>query len=152
MLSESQFANRCFLYRVTHIEMISSKHLGGVEGMRNLIVCISLAARSRGLPTCVSSVFLKSSIGWPQQPPPERVSDISENFYFWWSIPWKGTSIGHFGARNDPTIRISKIFDEMRLSRSLRLLRSLRLQEVLRPEKSLLGTSESSRFLNSALF
>ena len=38
---------------------------------------------------------------------------------------------GHFGARNDPTIRISNFFDEMRLSRSLRLLRplwSLRLQ------------------------
>ena len=42
----------------------------------------------------------------------------------------KGKSIG---ARNDPIIRISKYFDEMRLSRSLRplkllgLLRSLRL-------------------------
>ena len=39
---------------------------------------------------------------------------------------------GHFGARNDPTIRISNFFDEMRLPRwplrLLRLLRSLRLQ------------------------
>ena len=50
---------------------------------------------------------------------------------FWWSIPQNGTGIDHLGARDDHTIRISKYFDEMRLSRSLRLLsslRSLRLQ------------------------
>ena len=35
-------------------------------------------------------------------------ANISEKLDFWWSIPQKGTSIGHFGARNDPTIRISK--------------------------------------------
>ena len=35
---------------------------------------ISLAAWSRGLPICVSSAsFQKSSIGWPQQPPTEKV-------------------------------------------------------------------------------
>ena len=34
-------------------------------------------------------------------------------------------SIGHFGVRNAPTIRISKKNDEMRLLRSLRLLRFL---------------------------
>ena len=39
----------------------------------------SLTAWSRGLPICVSSItFQKSSIGWPQQPPTERVSDVSE--------------------------------------------------------------------------
>jgi hypothetical protein len=27
----------------------------------------------------------------------------------------KGTSIGHFGARDDPTITINNVFDEMRL-------------------------------------
>ena len=44
---------------------------------------ISLAAWSRGLPICVSSTsFQKSSIGWPQQPPTERVSDISEKLDF----------------------------------------------------------------------
>ena len=44
---------------------------------------ISLAAWSRGLPICVSSTrFQKSSIGWPQQPPIERVSDISEKLDF----------------------------------------------------------------------
>ena len=43
---------------------------------------------------------------------------------------------------------MSKGSDEMRLMRSLRPLRLLRL-EILRPEKSLLRTSESSRFFNS---
>ena len=44
---------------------------------------ISLAAWSRGLLICVSSTsFQKSSIGWPQQPPTERVSDISEKLDF----------------------------------------------------------------------
>ena len=62
---------------------------------------ISVAAWSGGLFICVSSIsFQKSSISWPQQPPTERVSDISEKLDFWWSIPQKGTSIGHFGARN----------------------------------------------------
>ena len=44
---------------------------------------VSLTAWSRGLPICVSSTsFPKSSIGWPQQPPTERVSDISEKLDF----------------------------------------------------------------------
>ena len=30
-------------------------------------------------------------------------------------FPQKGTSNGHFGARDDPTITISNVFDEMRL-------------------------------------
>ena len=34
----------------------------------------SLVAWSQGLPSCVSSTSLqKSSIGWPQQPPTEKV-------------------------------------------------------------------------------
>ena len=44
---------------------------------------ISLAAWSRGLPIFVSSTsFQKNDIGWPQQPPIERVSDIIEKFDF----------------------------------------------------------------------
>ena len=38
---------------------------------------------SGGLDICVSSTnFQKIDIGWPQQPPTERVSDISEKFDF----------------------------------------------------------------------
>ena len=83
-----------------------------------------------------------------------RVSDISENLDFWWSIPQKGTGIGHLGARDDQIIKISNFF----------------LMKwgcwghwgcwccwghwvwVLRPGKPLLRTSEPSRHLNSALF
>jgi hypothetical protein len=36
-----------------------------------------------GLEICVSSTsFQKIYIGWPQQPPTERVSDINEKFDF----------------------------------------------------------------------
>ena len=43
----------------------------------------SMAACSQGLPICASSTsFQKSSIGWPQQPPTERVSNTSENMDF----------------------------------------------------------------------
>ena len=38
---------------------------------------------SGGLGICVSSTsFQKNYIGWPQQPPTERVSDISKNWIF----------------------------------------------------------------------
>ena len=91
---------------------------------------------SRGLEIWVSSASLKkNSIGWPPQPLTERVSDISKPLDFWWSIPQKGTVIGHFGGRNDPTIRMSKFFDEMRLLRSLRPLRLLRLLRSLRLQR-----------------
>ena len=70
--------------------------------------------------------FQKSNIGWPQQPLTERVSNISENIGFSMIHSKKGTGIGHLGARDDPTIRLNKNFDEMRLSRSLRPLRLLR--------------------------
>jgi hypothetical protein len=69
----------------------------------------------------------------------------------------KRTDFGLLSAWDDPTIKMSNIFDKMRLLRSLRPLRLLRAVEVieaaeiLRPDKSLLRTSESSRFLNSAL-
>ena len=50
-----------------------------------------------GLGIWVSSTsFQKSNIGWPQQPPSERVPYISEKLDFWWSIPQKMTSIGDF--------------------------------------------------------
>ena len=40
-------------------------------------------AGSGGLEICVSSTsFQKNDIRWPQQPPTERVSDISEKFDF----------------------------------------------------------------------
>ena len=96
----------------------------------------------------------KSYIGWPQQPPTEKVPNISENLDFWWFIPQKGTSIGHFGTEDHQTIRIRKFFEEIMLLRLLRPVRlqrpprSMRLHRLLRPGKSQLRSSKSSRFLN----
>ena len=97
---------------------------------------------------------------WSQRPPSERVPYISGKLDFWWSIPQKITSNGYFGASDDQTIKIRKLFEKIglqrlfrpvRLQRPLRPLRSMRLEWFLRPEKSLLRTSESSRFLNSII-
>ena len=73
----------------------------------------------------------------------------------WWSISQKGNSINHFGARDDQIIRIRKFFEEIGLLRPVRLqrpLRSMRPERFLRPGKSLLRTSELSRFLNSIIW
>ena len=60
---------------------------------------------------------------------------IVKNWIFDDPFQQKGTGIGHFGAEDDRTIRISKFFDEMRLSRSLRPLRLLRLLRSLRLQR-----------------
>jgi hypothetical protein len=51
----------------------------------------------------------------PQWPPSERVPYISEKLDFWWSIPQKISSIGYFGASDDQTIGIRKLFGEIGL-------------------------------------
>ena len=87
---------------------------------RNMQVrfCLKVSAYSWGHGILVSSTsFQKNNIGWPQQPPTERVSNISEKLDFQWSIQKKGTGIGHLGARDNPTIKLNKNFDEMRLLR-----------------------------------
>ena len=97
----------------------------------------------------------KSYIGWPKQPQTEKVPNVSKKLNFWWSIPQKGTSIGHLGARDDQTFRIRKFFEEIVLMRPVRLqapLRSIRLEMFFRPEKSLLRTLELSRILNSIIW
>ena len=63
-----------------------------------------------------------------------------------------------FWGRYDPTIRIRKFFEELALKRPGEAREVAEADEfnavveVIRPGKSLLRTSESSRFLNSALF
>ena len=50
--------------------------------INNFIELWSIAG-SVGLGICVSSTsFQKNDIGWPQQPPTERVSDINEKLDF----------------------------------------------------------------------
>ena len=116
---------------------VQSKSALRCRRINNFIVLWCIAAY-RGLSICVSTTsFQKNDFGWPQQPPTERVSDISEKLEFWWSTPQKGTGIGHLGARDDQIIRICKFFDEMRLLRSLRPLRLLRPQRPLRLQRFL---------------
>ena len=103
---------------------------------RNMQVrfCWKVSVYSWGLEIWISSTsFQKSTIGWPQQPPTEKVPYISENLDFWWSIPQKRTSVGHFGAIDDQTIRIRKFFEDIGLLKpvkSQRLLRSMRLHRL----------------------
>ena len=52
-------------------------------------------------------VFKKSNISWPIQLPKEGISDINKKLDFLLFISEKGTSIGHFGARDDPKWEIS---------------------------------------------
>ena len=115
------------LYLPTGCLILKRVILDGSEGFNNFLELWWLVA-SGGLGIWASSTsFQKSIIGWPQQPPNERVPDTSKKLDSWWSIPQKGTDFDNLGARDDLTIRISNFFDEMRLSRSLRPLRLLRL-------------------------
>ena len=72
-------------------------------------------------------------MGWPPQPPRERVPKINKIVGFWWFIPHWETRIGHFGAMDDGNIKLRNLFCEMRLSRSFRPLRPLRLLRSLKP-------------------
>ena len=109
----------------------------------NFLIRIKTSVYSRGAAIWVSSnSFHKNYIAWPQQPPTEKVPNISEILDFWWSFPQKGTSIGHFVARDDQTIMIRNFFEEIvvvRLARPMRLPRLLRLQRFLGSSKSLWG-------------
>ena len=102
----------------------------------NNFIGLRCPVASGGLHICVlSTSFQKKWHGQASTASSGRVSDISEKLDFWWSIPQKGTGIGHLGARDDQTIRISNFFDGMRLLRSLRPLRLLRLLRSLRLQK-----------------
>ena len=83
---------------------------------------------------------------------------ISENLVFFLSIPRKKTTIGRLVARGYPTIR-SSIYvwwaEDVKFIEATEVVEAVEAIEaavVLRPEKSLLRTSEPYRFLNSALF
>ena len=104
---------------------------------------------SRGLKICVSSTsFQKNDIGWPQQPLTEGVSYISEKLDFWWTIPQKGTGIGHLSSRDDEYFFLMKWGCWGHLGHwgcwAIEVIE-------ISPGKSLLKTSVSSRSLNSAL-
>ena len=75
---------------------------------------------------------------------------------FWWSIQQKWTSIGHFSARDHWTIKWyifwwNEAVEVIEATEAFEAGEVTEAAEVLRPEKSLLRTSEFTRFSNSAL-
>ena len=93
---------------------------------------LKLSVYSLGLDIWLLSFkFYFGLIGWPPQPPREKVLKINKIVGFWWSISHWETRIGLFGAMVDGNIKFSNLFCEMRLLRSLRPLRLLR---SLRPQ------------------
>ena len=68
-------------YRVSHNEECKVNQLRG-KRIKNFIDLWCLVA-TRDIRFCVSSTnFQKNYIGWPKQPPTERVSDISKMLDF----------------------------------------------------------------------
>ena len=102
---------------------------------RNMQVKFDLKLSMYSLDLDIWSLSFKFNfglMGWPPQPPRERVPKINKIVGFWWSIPHWETRIGNFGTMVDGNIKLSNFFFEMRLLRSLRPLRPLRLLRLLR--------------------
>ena len=79
----------------------------------NFQVIMKISVCFWGLGFWVSSTnFQKNNKGWPQQPPTERVPNISEKLDFWGSNPQQGTCVSHFGGKDDQTISIRKFFEK----------------------------------------
>ena len=93
----------------------------------------------------------------PQHPLSERVPKILKNRIFDDPFHKKLSVLGILMPVMTKSSGSGSFFWEIRLYRLLRpgrlqrLLRSMRLERFLRPGKSLLWTSESSRFLNSII-
>ena len=125
-----------------HVDMIHSVRVQSVffnlaltERNMQVKFDLKLSVYSLGLDIWpLSFKFNFGLMGWPPQPPRERVPKINKTVGFWSSIPHWETRIGHFGAMVGGNIKLSDFFCEMRLSRSLRPLRLLRLLRSLRPQ------------------
>ena len=123
--------NICFIHSVRG-QSFFFFNLALTERNMHVKFDLKLSVYSLGLEIWpLSFKFNFGLMGWPQQPPRERVPKINKIVGFWWSIPHWETRIGHFGAMVDGNIKLSNFFCEMRLSRSLRPLRLLR---SLRPQ------------------
>ena len=90
MIELSTYYLCTLLFAHVHIQGVSHWNVSFKMALtdRNMQVrfCLKVSVYSWGLEIWVSSTsFQKSSIGWPQQPPSEKVPYISENLDFWWS-------------------------------------------------------------------
>ena len=122
--------------------------------INNFVELWCLAA-SRGLDIWVLSItFQKSNIDWPQQPPTEKVQkSVKERFLMihstkmeqYWSFRCQGWS----NHQNQEVLWWNRAVEVGEASEVAEVNEAA---VVLRPEKSLLRTSESSRFLNFISF
>ena len=127
----------CLIYWMVHSVRGQSGFFNLALTERNMQVKfdLKLSVYSLGLDIWpLSFKFNFGLMGWPQQPPRERVPKINRTEGFRWSIPHWETRMGHFGTMVDGNIKLSNFFCEMRLLRSLRPLRLLRLLRSLRPQ------------------
>ena len=110
-------------------------NLALTEGNMQIKFDLKLSVYSSGVDIWLLSFeFNFGPVGWPPQPPRERVLKINKIEGFWWSISHWEAKIGLFGAMVNGNIKLSNLFCEMRLLRSLRPLRLLRLLRSLRPQ------------------
>ena len=110
-------------------------NLALTEGNMQIKFDLKLSVYSLGVDIWLLSFKFNSGLmGWPPQPPRERVLKINKIVGFSWSISHWETRIGIFGALIDGNIKLSNLFCEMGLLRSLRPLRLLRLLRSLRPQ------------------
>ena len=69
-------------YRVSHIEMDRVNWLRQMDNLRFSISNLRWPVQEVMAFGFYQPVFKKSNIGWPQQPPTEKMSDISEKSDF----------------------------------------------------------------------
>ena len=112
---------------------------------------LKLSVYSLGLEIwTLSFKFNFGRIGWPTQPPRERVPKINNIVGFWWSIP-------HWETRVDGNIKFgislwNEAVEVIEATEAVEAVKIIEAAEILRRGKSLLRTQESSRFLILALF
>ena len=82
-------------------------NLAQTEGNMQIKFDLKLSVYSLGVDIWLLSFKFNSGlIGWPPQPPRERVPKINKIVGFWWSIPNLETRVGHFGAMVDGNINL----------------------------------------------
>ena len=104
----------------------------------------------------ITTSFQKSNIGWPHQPPTEKVPILVTYWIFDDPFLKEGPLfiIGHFVAM-DQGQEVLCWNREVEVDEAIAVAEAVEVNvdaQVIRPGKLLLRNSKSSRFLNSALF
>jgi hypothetical protein len=136
---------------VSHWNEQSNLALTGIKIDNFIDIMCSTNAWGYDILTFVT-IFQKSNIGWPQQPPTERVSDISKKTGFlmihslkrdqYWSFWYQGWS----DHQVQEVLWWNEAVEVIEATEVVEAVEVIEAAEVLRPGKSLLRISESSRF------